>query len=294
MAILGFQKFFFVKHECRSSIQYLVCLNGSFACLNTLDKALDCHYLIIINTVIMVNKKIEHPLRTIELAYDELKPFHPFEEEMLDRYTLLHNFVKELCEDYNSVQHNYEMHDEHIRKVINRFRALKGRMNHIEAEAKQVLNSMLPDKDQANNIIQQTNDFKLLLKGFHVEVEKLSIESDTMHQLFIPLDNKDERLSEIFKEYKEFREELYDNCDNYSLDVNQYDSDEQAFLGSLTDMAGKQTEFIEVCNIVIDRYNFLIEEVEKTYEQWNKCIDMIDMLRKVMVTPYDMNLICLN
>jgi SMC interacting uncharacterized protein involved in chromosome segregation len=114
-----------------------------------------------------------------------------------------------------------------------------------------------------------------------------------MFQIFVPLDTKDERLAEIFKEYKEFRE-LFDSNENYSLDFEQYDNDEQAFLASLGDMTGKQTEFIGVCNTVIDRYNFFIEEVEKTLEQWEKTNDMLEMLKLLKVTPHDITRICLN
>jgi len=234
----------------------------------------------------MASKKIEHPLRTIELTYDEMTPFHPFEEEMLDRYTTLHNFVKDICEEYNSVQQRYEEHDKHIKKVVNRFRAIKLRMIHLSNAARTILNRMIPDKAEIENVIAEGNEFKRLIVEF-------AAESNRMFEIFVPLDNKDERLSEIFKEYKEFRE-LFDSNENYSLDFEQYDNDEQAFLNSLNDMTGKQTQFIGVCNTVIDRYNFFVEEVEKTLEQWEKCNDMLEMLKLLKVTPHDITRICLN
>jgi DNA repair ATPase RecN len=242
----------------------------------------------------MVSKKIDHPLRTIELTYDEMKPFHPFEEEMLGRYTDLHNFVKQLYEEYNKVQGKFESHDKNIKRVVERFKALKGRMNHLETGAKKVLNSMVHDKAEAEKVIQEAAEFKMLVRSFHNDVEALAQESGTMQQIFIPLDHMDERLSEIFSEYKEFREELYDNSENYSLDIERYDNDEQEFIASLKNMSIKQNEFVGVCNTVIDRYNLLVEEVEKTYEQWEQCNDMIEMMRLLMITPYDLSMICLN
>lgn len=241
----------------------------------------------------MASKRIEHPLRTIELTYDEMTPFHPFEEEMLDRYTTLHNFVKELYEEYNTVQGKYQEHDQNIRKVIQRFRAIKTRMNHLAENARGLLNKMVPDKAAVEKVIAEGVEFKKLIAGFNADVMRLAVESNKMHQIFVPLDHKDERLTEIFKEYKEFRE-LFDNKASYSLDFEQYDNDERAFLGSLNDMAGKQTEFIHVCNTVIDRYNFLVDEVEKTLEQWEKCSGMLEMLQLLRVTPFDISTICLN
>ncbi len=241
----------------------------------------------------MANKKIEHPLRTIELIYDETTPFHPFEEEMLDRYTNLHNFVKEICEEYNSVQQQYEEHDRHIKRAIGRFRAIKVRMAHLEDNARTLLNRMIPDKAEVESTIAEGNQFKRLIAGFNSDVEALAAESARMFQIFVPLDNKDERLSEIFKEYKEFRA-LFDSNENYSLDFEQYDNDEQAFLASLDNMTERQTGFIGVCNTVIDRYNFFIEEVEKTLEQWEKCNDMLEMLKLLKITPHDITRICLN
>ena len=242
----------------------------------------------------MASKIIEHPLRTIELTYDELKPFHPFEEEMLDRYTTLHNFVKELCEEYNNVQQSYKEHDDHIKQVIQRFRGIKVRMNHLNEVATAAIGRMSPDAAEVERVISEGKDFKRLLNSFNNEVERLAAESNRMHQIFEPLDDKDERLSEIFREYKEFRGAFSDNQDNYSLDYTQYGNDEQGFLGSLSDMAGKQSEFIGVCNTVIDRYNFFVEEVEKTFAQWEKCNDMLEMLQLMQVRPYDISQICLN
>jgi len=242
----------------------------------------------------MASKIIEHPLRTIELTYDELKPFQPFEQEMLDRYTTLHNFVKELCEEYNSVQKKYEAHDNNIKRVIQRFRAIKTRMQHLNQGAKNAISRMIPDATEIENVIAEGREFKKLLIGFNKDVEQLAAESNRMHQIFVPLDNKDEMLTEIFQEYKEFRGEFSHNPENYSLDLEQYGNDEQEFLGSLKDMTGKQTEFITICNVVIDRYNFFVEEVEKTFEAWEKCNDMLEMLQLMRVRPYDISKICLN
>ena len=242
----------------------------------------------------MASKIIEHPLRTIELTYDEMTPFHPFEEAMLDRYTTLHNFVKELCEEYNNVQMKYEEHDMHIRKVIVRFKGIKTRMNHLNENARNVLNAMVPEATVIENVVREGREFKILLKAFNTDVEKLATESNMMHQIFTPLDSKDEMLSEIFKEYKSFRVELSGNEAACSLDLAQYDNDEKGFMGSLNDMAGKQAEFINVCNNVIDRYNFLVEEVEKTFAQWEKCNDMLEMVQLMGVRPQSFSQICLN
>lgn len=242
----------------------------------------------------MVSKRIEHPLRTIELAYDEQKPFHPLEEAMLERYTRLHSFVNELCAEYVDVQTKYEMHDEHIRKVIARFKAIKGRMNHVGANARKAIATMTPDRKEIREVLAEARVFKALLNEFNQDVERLSAESAAMHQFFMPLDHKDEELTEIFTEYSEFRGQLNDNSKYLSLDLDQYSSDEKRFIGSIADMTARQTEFIEVCNRVIDRYNLLIEEVEKVYAQWGEYNQMIEMLRLVQATPYETERICLN
>ena len=274
---------------------YNINLVGKKVCNETFDLTILCFDITLksLNVRYMASKKIEHPLRTIELTYDEMTPFHPFEEEMLDRYTALHNFVKELSEEYNTVQRKYEQHDMHIKRVVTRFRAIKTRMAHLSESARTLLNRMIPDKADVESVIAEGNEFRGLIAGFNTDVEQLAAESNRMFQIFIPLDNKDEQLTAIFKEYKTFREH-FDSKENYSLDFEQYDNDEQAFFGSLNDMAGKQTEFIDVCNTVIDRYNFFVEEVEKTLEQWEKCNDMLEMLKLLKITPHDITRICLN
>lgn len=242
----------------------------------------------------MINKRIEHPLRTIEIAYDEQKPFHPLEEAMLERYTRLHSFVNELCEEYVDVQTKYEMHDLHIKKVITRFKAIKVRMAHLGSNAKSAVNLMVPDRKEIRKVLAEANEFKSLLDEFNQDVERLSKESDTMHKYFMPLDHKDEQLTEIFTEYKEFRGHVEGSNEHYSLDFNQYSSDEKHFIGSIADMTERQTEFIGVCNRVIDRYNLLIEEVEKVYVQWEEYNKMIEMLSLMHARPYETNQICLN
>ena len=242
----------------------------------------------------MINKRIEHPLRTIELTFDELKPFHPFEEEMIERYTCLHNFVKELYEEYTDVQTRYELHDRNIRRVIARFKAVKGRMKHLGQNTKSLLNLMIPDREQAEAIIAEAMEFRKLISEFNKDVIRLARESDTLSRVFTPLDSKDEQLSEIFAEYKAFRGEMCHSQDEYSIDIQKYNTDEAGFIGSLTDMADKQEQFIGVCNQVIDRYNLLIEEVEITYEEWAKYCEMIEMVKLMIVTPHDVHRLCLN
>ncbi|HWB61882.1 MAG TPA: hypothetical protein VG603_00120 [Chitinophagales bacterium] len=242
----------------------------------------------------MVSKKIQHPLRTIEIAYDEQKPFHPYEEQMLDRYTNLHNFVNELCEDYDMLMKQYESHDLHIKRVIARFKAIKGRMNHLGEKANKMMKSMMPDKQEAEHMLQEAASFKILLKDFHNELARLSAESGAMQSIFAPLDEKDEQLSAIFKDYMDFKAGIHESPNNYSLDFEKHDSDEMQFLGSMQNMANRQEEFVSVCNMVIDRYNLLIEEVEKTYEQWEKYNDTLEMMRLALVTPYNLTQVCLN
>ena len=153
---------------------------------------------------------------------------------------------------------------------------------------------MIPDKAEIDQVIAEGKEFKALISEFNEDVEYLASQSAEMHTIFAPLDDKDSQLAEIFREYRAFRGELAGNHANCSLDFEQYDNDEQAFLGSLNDMAGKQTQFINVCNEVIDRYNLLIAEVEKTMEEWNKCNGMLEMVSLLGVTPHDITRICLN
>lgn len=242
----------------------------------------------------MLIKKIEHPLRTIELNYDELKPFHPFEEEMLERYTQLHNFVKELYEEYNTVQKKYEHHNTHIDKAIFHFKQLKAHMNHLEQNAKRILNLMMPDKSAADLMVAEAGEFGKMVQQFNIEMQKLADESDRMYTIFTPLDIKDERFTEIFAEYKEFKERFYNNSNDYSLDIERYDSDEQQFFTSLDDMSQCQESFLKVCNSTIERYNLLVEEVEELYEQWEQYNDMIEMLKLMVITPNDISRVCLN
>jgi hypothetical protein len=178
--------------------------------------------------------------------------------------------------------------------VIAKFRAIKVRLNYVEEIAKNAIGKMMPENTEIAYVLEEGDKFKSLINGFNRDLEILSTESNSMHQVFMPLDVKDEKLAVIFKEYRNFRGELDGNTANYSLDFARYNTDEQEFLGSLNSMAGKQAEFITVCNMVIDRYNLLIEEVEKTFDQWQQCNKMLEMLQMMDQKPVDIKRICLN
>jgi len=240
-----------------------------------------------------MNKKAEHPLNGTEVNFNNTNALQG-EERRINRYTYMHNFAKELYNDYAEVQERYEAHDCDIKIVIARFKAIKTRMRHLEDNAKYTLANLVPDATRAERIIEEANEFKSLLNDFHKDVERLSRDSDSMHDVFTPLDDKDKQLSEIFREYKQFKNELYNKASDKNGIGYAYDADEQEFLGSMATVNDKQSEFIGVCNLVIDRYNLLIEEVEKTYAQWDKCNVMIEMMRFTIVAPYDISLVCLN
>ncbi len=242
-----------------------------------------------------MSKNIEQQMNGAELNYNRANTFTQAEGKMINRYADMDSFAKELYNEYAEVQERYEAHDVDIKIVIARFRAIKTRMRHLEDSAKYILTNSAPDAAKAEMIIEEANEFKALLNDFHKDVERLSIDSDSMHDVFIPLDDKDKQLSEIFKEYKQYKNDLYDKVSKGGFEGgNTYDANEQEFLGSMASVNDKQSEFIGVCNLVIDRYNMLIEEVEKTYAQWDKCNVMIEMMKFTVVSPYDISLVCLN
>lgn len=242
----------------------------------------------------LTKKQINHPLRTIELSYNEMKPFQPFEKEMLERYTQLHNFVKELFEEYSSVEQKYDRHNQHIDKAIFHFKQLKAHMNHLEKNAKKILNLMLPDKTAADMMVAEAGEFGQLVRNFNTEMQKLADESERMYTFFMPLDTKDERFTEIFEEYKDFKQTYFNSDADYSLDMERYDSDEQQFMNSLENMTQVQEKFVSTCNTTIERYNLLVQEVEELYEQWEQYNDMIDMMKLIVITPNDISRVCLN
>jgi chromosome segregation ATPase len=242
----------------------------------------------------LVSNKIQHPLRTITISYDELKPFHPHEEEMLTRYTMLHNFVSDLYNEYNTIEENFETHNKHVQSIASRHKIIKAIISRLENHARLMITAMIPDKDAAKKVTEDAKEFNVILQEFHVDVEQVAEESAKMQQLFKPLDGKDERFTEIFEEYKQFRKQLDSNNNDYALDHARYNNDEKEFFDSLANIAKRQDVFIQNCNTVIDNFNALIDDVEKTYEQWEKYNDMIEMIKLMVVTPHDVSKLCLN
>lgn len=242
----------------------------------------------------MMNRKIELPLRTIDLSYDELKPFHPFEEELLERYTQLHNFVKELFEEYETVQHKYEKHNQHIDRALARYTNLHNRLHVLEKNARNTMSRVVLDKPSIEMIAADAREFFTVMHTFNADMQSLADESERMYNIFTPLNTKDELFSELFDEYKSFRDRFQQPNEQYSLDSEQYDQDEQHFFDSLGNMAETQEAFILLCNSVIDRYNQLIEQTEILYKRWEEYSKNVEMIKLMYVMPNDISRVCLN
>ncbi|MBL0310791.1 MAG: hypothetical protein IPP77_14290 [Bacteroidetes bacterium] len=242
----------------------------------------------------MMNKKIELPLRTIDLSYNELKPFHPFEEEMLERYTALHNFVKDLYGEYESVQNKYEQHSEHIDRSLSQYTRLHVQLAILEKNAAQTINRVVVNRPSIEMIAADARNFFSVMHRFNEEMQQLADESEKMYLVFTPLNTKDELFSELFDEYKEFRDRFAQKSETCSLDSDQYDQDEQAFFDSIGNMADKQEEFIETCNQVIDRYNQLIEQTEILYQRWEDYSKSVELIKLMYAMPNDMSKVCMN
>jgi len=242
----------------------------------------------------MMNRKIELPLRTIDLSYDELKPFQPFEEEMLERYTQLHNFVKELNEEYETVQNKYEEHNENINQTLSRYTTLHIQLAILEKHARQTLSRVVVDKTAMELLANDARDFFQSMHRFNADMQKLADESEKMYTIFTPMNCKDEMFTELFDEYSEFREKFQSQNEEYSLDSDQYEQDERGFFNSLGNMAKKQEEFIDVCNNVIDQYNQLIEKTEGLYSRWEEYNKTVEIIKMMYTMPNDISRVCLN
>lgn len=286
--------FFFrdVYNACLYCPTHEMILTKNRKCL--LTSALAAYILTGINANAMMHKKIELSLRTIDLSYDELKPFHPFEEEILERYTQLHQFVTELFEEYETVQNKYCKHKQHIEQASHHLSQLNEQLRILENNARHTMSRVVVDKHAVEMTAADAGTFFKAMYEFNTTMQELADESEQMYLVFTPLNSKDELFTELFDEYKEFRSNTRNQKEEFSFDSEQFEEDEKDFFHAISNMAERQEEFIETCNNVIDQYNQLIDQTEGLYQRWEKYNKTLEVIKLMYVMPNDISRVCLN
>ncbi len=211
----------------------------------------------------MINKTIEHPLRTISFDYDETKPELPFEKELLAAYIKLHDDLYAVDRKGSKLVYDYKEIDEELQVVKKMFAPLEVSINTIVGMLKDALNkndrNFLDDEvfleflDDYNEKITHFSDNFL-----HPMAAKMAI-VDTEFDVFEVENNK---LDEDLNEYDDGPStKLCEEHENASIDLCSYDDDEQA----MKEIFDKIEDYVKFKNQFIDKYNEVMDWINVGY-----------------------------
>ena len=225
----------------------------------------------------MINKKIEHPLRTISFDCDETKAEMPFEKELLEAYIKLHDDLYAVDRKGSKLIYDYKEIEGELAIVDKTFAPLEVKINGFMEElllAKENKNvSLLVDE----GFEYRMNTYDKEINYFHDNLYKpmgdrmCEIEND--YKIF---DADSDTLNENFEAYEEgLATTLNENYDDYSIDLCTYDDDEQEFRGGLD----KLWEYQNFKNTFVDKYNKIANHINAVYAEGMKLQVLINELR---------------
>jgi hypothetical protein len=196
-------------------------------------------------------KRIDGPVRTIELGYEEEKPLSDYETQIINRYVEIHN-----------THAGYERSAEEYTARIIVSDALTNVCRNKLGNLKQQLNTLLSHAGEANKggiraikLQQETETYNHDVKLFH---EGLCAANDAWCKLCEEFndfyDGWEVRFEDELSEFSDFTDQLYSNYENYMLDTNTLWEDHEQF-----------RECLQKTNKKLD---VLYDDLQKGLENW--------------------------
>ena len=213
----------------------------------------------------MTIKKVEHPLRTIVLNYDETKTLLAFEEGLLKEYIKLHDDTYTVYQQGSRLIYEYQAVEPEIGKSAKAFAP-------IEISINEFLNELRYTKDKNDTSIFDDEDFTSRMIEYNVQI------NDFHQNILLPMSYKVDELDEEFKEFEtkletlndnletyddEIGNEIYTNYENASLDLTSYDED----LDDLHGIFDKLNSYQNEKEKFIDKYNLNMNWINKVYSE---------------------------
>ena len=225
----------------------------------------------------MINKKIEHQLRTISFDYDETKAEMPFEKELLEAYIKLHDDLYAVDRKGSKLIYDYKEVEEELAIVDKTFAPLEVKINGF-------LEELLLAKENKNVSFLMDEGFQYRLSTYDKEINYFHDNlykpmADKVHEIendYKVFDADSVTLNANFEIYEEgLAAKLNENYNDCAIDLCTYDEDEQEFRGGLD----KLWEYETFKNTFIDKYNQIANHVNDVYAEGMKLQVLINELR---------------
>ena len=225
----------------------------------------------------MINKKIEHPLRTISFDCDETKTALPFEKELLEAYIKLHDDLYAVDRKGSKMIYDYKEVEQELAIVEKVFAPLEVKINGFLEQLRLAKTnkdvSLLENEDFINGV----NIYDQEINYFHENLYTvLSGKMDAIEEDYQVFDTDYDAVHEKHDAYEAGpRNELMEKYNDCSMDLCTYDDDEQEFLGGLDNLWEYKTYKYDF----IDKYNVVADHINAVYAEGMKLQVLINEIR---------------
>lgn len=225
----------------------------------------------------MIEKKVEHPLRTIVLNYDETKTPLAFEKGLLDAYINLHDETNILYQQGSKLIYEYQLMKPEIEQSAKAFAP-------IEKIIRQFLEELKFTKESNDIAIFEDDDFFARMNDYNTQI------NDFHQNILLPLSWKQSDLDEEYHEFETNLEllnkklddyqlnlgnEIYINYEEASLDLVSYDIDIDDFHSTMD----KLNDYQDEKDASIDKYNLNMNWINGVYVEARQIQEIIHDMR---------------
>jgi hypothetical protein len=206
----------------------------------------------------MQTKIISSPVRTIQLDYEEEKPFSEYENELIARYVEMHNIHAKYEESVRIHEQEIDHLHQTITETKNMLGATKKQLNELLALASSLESHTNTPK--ASRIMRLEADNAAYNRDVGVFYKRLcnadEENSNVCNKFADSYDEWQDKFEEQLGEFSDFEGELYTNEDNYQLDSWRFFRDHEEF-----------KECLQVTDKKMEKLYASIEEVEVRWQE---------------------------
>jgi hypothetical protein len=212
----------------------------------------------------MNKKHIEHPLRTIVLEYNEAKTVTEYEKELVNSYVLMHDQAKKCKDRLSKIKYDSGILADHVKEAEKLYVSVLKKAEDLLAEAE----TLQPGNSESPLLIDFNKRFDAFFEEINhhheITLNPLVPECDAVYKEYGEFEAADEKLEAGFEHFNDVTcAKLYENFNDYSLDMASFDDDLEDFRAVFDTMQKTQREY----NRDLDTYDNLIELVKVLYEK---------------------------
>ncbi|MFN8323421.1 MAG: hypothetical protein U0T74_12240 [Chitinophagales bacterium] len=224
----------------------------------------------------MATKLFEHPLRKFEITYDDSKPWTTQDEDLVNAFLNLHQYVMERTETSRHLMEQYAALNRAIGAARTEYQKVRKMMDETRQMAEVVIPAM-----QLNQVVVQEHFDKAVLQTDEAILEydqvMRAIDLETPEPArYAFIEEQDD--APIWNQFDETNLEHSRQWEVNSIDTAVFTDTEEMFRVFVGEQARQQDQVIDYTNEVINNHHILMLETELLYEVWKEFVKRVQLL----------------